>query len=82
MDEWVNALGAQEEQDRSPVGEHTYLCIDLKTFYASVECADRGLDPLYVSPCGCRPLARPLDHLPRHHSGTQRARYSQPLPRL
>ena len=45
MDEWVNALGAQEEQDRSPVGEHTYLCIDLKTFYASVECADRGLDP-------------------------------------
>ncbi|MDO4443709.1 MAG: DNA repair protein [Slackia sp.] len=23
----------------------TYLCIDLKTFYASVECADRGLDP-------------------------------------
>ena len=26
--------------------EHrTYLCIDLKTFYASVECAARGLDP-------------------------------------
>lgn len=23
----------------------TYICIDLKTFYASVECADRGLDP-------------------------------------
>lgn len=23
-----------------------YLCIDLKTFYASVECVDRGLDPL------------------------------------
>ena len=23
----------------------TYLCIDLKSFYASVECADRGLDP-------------------------------------
>ena len=22
-----------------------YLCIDLKTFYASVECAERGLDP-------------------------------------
>ena len=22
-----------------------YLCIDLKCFYASVECADRGLDP-------------------------------------
>ncbi len=26
-------------------GERTYLCIDLKSFYASVECADRGLDP-------------------------------------
>lgn len=24
----------------------TYLAIDLKSFYASVECADRGLDPL------------------------------------
>ena len=26
--------------------ERTYFCIDLKSFYASVECADRGLDPL------------------------------------
>lgn len=25
--------------------ERTYCCIDLKSFYASVECADRGLDP-------------------------------------
>lgn len=25
--------------------KHVYICIDLKTFYASVECADRGLDP-------------------------------------
>ena len=25
--------------------ERTYLCIDLKSFYASVECADRELDP-------------------------------------
>lgn len=24
----------------------TYLCIDLKSFYASVECAKRGLDPM------------------------------------
>ena len=23
----------------------TYVCIDLKSFYASVECAERGLDP-------------------------------------
>lgn len=26
--------------------ERTYLCIDLKSFYASVECVERGLDPL------------------------------------
>ena len=24
----------------------TYLCIDLKSFYASVECVERGLDPM------------------------------------
>lgn len=27
-------------------GERTCLCIDLKSFYASVECVDKGLDPL------------------------------------
>ncbi len=27
----------------------TYLCIDLKSFYASVECVARGLDPLKVN---------------------------------
>lgn len=26
--------------------EHTYICIDLKSFYASTECRERGLDPL------------------------------------
>lgn len=26
--------------------ESRYLCIDLKSFYASVECVDRGLDPM------------------------------------
>ncbi len=26
--------------------EHKYLCIDLKSFYASVECIERGLNPL------------------------------------
>lgn len=28
------------------MSEKTYLCIDLKSFYASVECMERGLDPL------------------------------------
>lgn len=27
----------------------TYLCIDLKSFYASVECVDRGLDPFVTN---------------------------------
>lgn len=26
-----------------------YLCIDLKSFYASAECAERGLDPFKVN---------------------------------
>lgn len=27
-------------------GQRTYIAIDLKSFYASVECVERGLDPL------------------------------------
>ena len=26
--------------------EHIYIAIDLKSFYASVECKERGMDPL------------------------------------
>lgn len=26
--------------------ERTYMCIDMKSFFASVECAERGLNPL------------------------------------
>ena len=26
--------------------QRVYICIDLKSFYASVECLERGLDPL------------------------------------
>ena len=29
-----------------PDDQRTYVAIDLKSFYASVECVDRGLDPL------------------------------------
>ncbi len=28
------------------MADRTYICIDLKSFYASVECVDRGLDPM------------------------------------
>ena len=33
-------------RERNSSGSKTYLAIDLKSFYASVECVDRGLDPL------------------------------------
>jgi len=37
---------AQGLQVRQPVDTgRIYVCIDLKSFYASVECVDRGLDP-------------------------------------
>ena len=29
--------------------QKTYLCIDLKSFYASVECVELGLDPFKVN---------------------------------
>lgn len=29
--------------------DRTYICIDLKSFYASVECVERGLDPMTTS---------------------------------
>lgn len=29
--------------------QRTYLCIDLKSFYASVECVERGLDPMTIN---------------------------------
>ena len=29
-----------------PQNERTYIAIDLKSYYASVECMERGLDPI------------------------------------
>lgn len=34
---------------RQGMSEKTYLCIDLKSFFASVECVERGLDPLITN---------------------------------
>ena len=36
----------QAEIDSQQTKDRVYLAIDLKSFYASVECAERGLDPL------------------------------------
>ena len=37
--------GVRLQGEREHGRERVYICIDLKTFYASVECAERGLDP-------------------------------------
>lgn len=36
----------KERYDKIMEKSRTYVCIDLKSFYASVECVDRGLDPM------------------------------------
>lgn len=33
-------------KERIIMRQRTYICIDLKSFYASVECVERGLDPM------------------------------------
>ena len=44
--------------------QRTYLAIDLKSFYASVECVDRHLDPPDHESGGGRCLPHRKDHLP------------------
>lgn len=36
----------QQKNFMVPIENRSYICIDLKTFYASVECVERGLDPM------------------------------------
>ena len=50
-------------------GRHTYIAIDLKSFYASVECMERGLDPLRTVSYGGRRDPYRKDHLPGSVSG-------------
>ena len=39
-------LPPNKDTNQPVMQERTYIAIDLKSFYASVECVDRGLDPL------------------------------------
>lgn len=41
----MRAKGAVVSTGQPKLSDRTYVCIDLKSFYASVECAARGLDP-------------------------------------
>lgn len=45
MNEHTDNLDMFTTASSSAFEQPLYMCIDLKTFYASVECADRGLDP-------------------------------------
>ena len=36
----------KKEERETLAEEHTYIAIDLKSFYASVECVERSLNPL------------------------------------
>ena len=42
---YETSCGVQFKESEAKM-EKTYIAIDLKSFYASVECAERGLDPL------------------------------------
>ena len=41
----MNTAAIHCDMDKNS-GKRSYLCIDLKSFYASVECVERGLDPM------------------------------------
>ncbi len=46
VDEYEQVFYNIEKKEVEAVGDKTYIAIDLKSFYASVECVTRGLDPL------------------------------------
>lgn len=43
---------------------HMYIAIDLKTFYASVECVERNLDPLDTNLVVADPQKNRKDDMP------------------
>lgn len=45
MNQYKSKPVAAQHQPSPSTWERTYICIDLKTFYASVECVERGLNP-------------------------------------
>ena len=45
-DESAREKEPREEESREKEPREFYMCIDLKSFFASVECVERGLDPM------------------------------------
>lgn len=56
----------------SHFGDFHYLCIDFRSFYASVECVERSLDPLTAPPCGGRSFTRTRHDLSGGFSRSQK----------
>lgn len=58
--------------------QRTYLAIDLKSFYASVECRERGLDPLNTNLVVADESRTDQDDLPCRHADTQELWHLRP----
>ena len=58
--------------------QQVYICIDLKSFFASVECVERGLDPMTAKLV----VAYGENDLSRGESRAEGARRQEPLPRI
>ena len=48
-----------------------YICIDLKSFYASVECVERGLDPMTTRLVVADIWENREDYMPCHYAGDE-----------
>ena len=57
-----------------------YSCIDLKSFYASVEAAERKLDPFKENLVVADPSRGRVCHMPRRHAGHEISWNQKPLP--
>lgn len=58
--------------------ERTYLAIDLKSFYASVECIERGLNPMTTNLVVADASPHRKDHLSGGFSLLKILRHSRP----
>ena len=60
--------------------DKTYIAIDLKSFYASVECMERGLDPMTTNLVVADVSRTEENHLSRRFSRSQGLRNSRQAP--
>ena len=56
-----------------------YICIDLKSFYASVECVERNLDPFQTNLVVADSYKVKIYHLPGNHTCNEEAGSKKPM---